>query len=130
MSAAETISSPLGAVPADGEWIRSFAGRLAVRIPGPDFRRSPARCGKAARPARGRARAHTGGIGSVLLAQQAGMTVSGGAGLNIANTRSLDELPETRPRAGRSLRRTDLAQARSVAPVIPRGVTATAICPS
>ena len=33
MSAAETILLPLGAVPADGEWIRSFAGRLAVRIP-------------------------------------------------------------------------------------------------
>ncbi len=125
MSAAATILLPLGAVPADGEWIRSFAGRLAVRIPDLIFSdpRPVAEKLRALRAA-GLTRAHTGGIGSVLLAQQAGMTVSGGAGLNIANTRSLDEYRKLGLAQADLSAELTLAQARSVAPVIPRGVTA------
>ena len=52
------------------------------------------------------------------------MTVSGGAGLNIANTRSLDEYRKLGLAQADLSAELTLAQARSVAPVIPRGVTA------
>lgn len=124
-AAAERILLPLGAVPADAAWLHALGDKLVVRVPDLIFG-DPRPVAEQLRRLRaaGLTRAHTGGIGSILLAQQAGMAVSGGSGLNITNTRSLDAYRSLGiVEADLSVELT-LAQARAVAPVVPRGVTA------